>query len=1518
MINTEQSLKDAWLNIGDIDENLLFNPLDYIYRLSDNDRIKIVDRLAWLMSRPEYFSFTCKYIFGVDISPLQALLLSDMWDRKFPMLIGSRGLSKALEPDCPVLTPLGWTPIKELRIGDTVYGSDGKETRVTSITERQTDLKFYKIALRDGRTINACEDHMWKVREGGRGEWREMRTADLLGYQSREYNLPVNDAIEFNRADLPVDPYMAGKLCKDLFKSGIPTDYLFSSVEQRTEFLNGVYQSCVMDGVFSTSNEELASGLRDIVRSLGKSCAMEFCGGFYKLYMNLSYFANVVQIAKIERISDRDGYCIQVDNSDHTYITKDFIVTHNSFTLSLYSMLRAFLLPQRKIVVVGSAFRQSKILFEYCENIWKNAPVLRDLCDNNSGPAKEVDRCIMRINDGTVVFLPMGDGGKIRGQRAHDIVADELACLRANTLVQTNHGLLEIKDYLNGEAYSLLNKDNEFEYPEQIFRTPKTDVYRITTRHGYKFECSAAHQVMTQAGWKIAKDLVPGEDRLLMDFNDYFPERYISGRGVTLDETHGWIIGLLISEGCVTNRNSFDIKNTDKRLIDAIKDRSGDVFDWKEYYKEAYVDNRGWNCKESWSLKCNKTELRDAYYDFGLEYKVAKDKTVPKGVLLSPKGVVVNFLAGMYEGDGSAFFCNNRGKQEFQVVLYSSSEKLLETTRTLLLKFGVLCSIDARDVGTENLNYKLVARGDMAIKLFEVLKGKVVKWSDIDPGPVKFSRKPQIRKSENGKKFNLSTTHGNKNVHLGAFDTEEECLNRFNQYWANNREMLIVTSVEKLDEQEVLYDFYMPKTNSFIGNGFIQHNSIPRDIFENVVAGFAAVASSPIEKMKERAKINKAKELGIDSFEENSTLKHHKSNQIVLSGTAYYEFNHFADYWKRYSQIVRSRGDRHKLEELFGGEVPADFNWKDYGVYRIPVELLPPGYMDEGQIARSKATVHSGIFSMEFGSCNHPDSMIITSKGVKPIVDIKTGDLVLTHKGRYRRVEKRTFREYSGEMILLREGGQRAGLTPEHPVWAKGEIFIPARVAGEGRLPALVVDTDNDSGDCHGISNFFQKGFEIGREVAQTGGLPGHSDYLTCDNPEFLDGLYQGLFLESNSINVCFSSLAIDLKMAFNSIDKHCSLYGDDLCTLTREDKKNTSRDVEDYCGLVYNLEVEEDHSYCTTVGVVHNCFSNDSKGFFKRSLIESCVCSESNPIVLPSGEVFFSAMTKGNLSKKYVIGVDPASEADNFSIVVLEINDDHRRVVYCWTTTRERYRESFKASMTREDNYYGYCARKIRNLMKVFPTVEIALDPGGGGIAILEALHDREKIESGESAIWPVINPEKESETDGESGLHIIRVCSFISAAWNSEANHGLRKDMEDKVLLFPFFDSATLGFSLEEDKKMNRLDDTLEDCVLEIEELKNEMSLIVLTSSPSGRERWDTPDSKSGRKNKLRKDRYSALLMANDSARRLIIEKAGIVYDADYYKTVGFAERFKPEDIGKNYYSGPSWFTESVGDNY
>ena len=83
-------LNDAWLNIS-VNKDHLIRPLNML----DSDQPEeFYKQFTWLMTQPDYFSFLCKHIFKVDILPFQGLILKELWNRKFPMLIGSRGMGK--------------------------------------------------------------------------------------------------------------------------------------------------------------------------------------------------------------------------------------------------------------------------------------------------------------------------------------------------------------------------------------------------------------------------------------------------------------------------------------------------------------------------------------------------------------------------------------------------------------------------------------------------------------------------------------------------------------------------------------------------------------------------------------------------------------------------------------------------------------------------------------------------------------------------------------------------------------------------------------------------------------------------------------------------------------------------------------------------------------------------------------------------------------------------------------------------------------------------------------------------------------------------------------------------------------------------------------------------------------------------------------------------------------------------------------------------------------------------------
>ena len=88
-------------------------------------------------------------------------------------------------------------------------------------------------------------------------------------------------------------------------------------------------------------------------------------------------------------------------------------------------------------------------------------------------------------------------------------------------------------------------------------------------------------------------------------------------------------------------------------------------------------------------------------------------------------------------------------------------------------------------------------------------------------------------------------------------------------------------------------------------------------------------------------------------------------------------------------------------------------------------------------------------------------------------------------------------------------------------------------------------------------------------------------------------------------------------------------------------------------------------------------------------------------------------------------------------------------------------------------------------------------------------------------------------------------------------------------------------------------------------------------MTQTPSGRDKWDTPEViiGAGKKSKMRKDRYSALLMANMAGR--ILQRAPTPQEYNFYG--GFATQGDLKLKGNDDpYSGPNWFTDNIKDIY
>jgi phosphate starvation-inducible protein PhoH len=221
-------------------------------------------------------------------------------------------------------------------------------------------------------------------------------SSDLISYniifknKSDSYNRFNENIIPFTKLISEYD--LLGLKSDEKF---IPNDFKFNSIENRILLLQGLMDS---DGTienksrslsFSTSSRKLIEDFKFLVESLGgvvnklkiKKCGYKKNDKFieckdsysysfripnniipFKLERKLIKFKEKIKyfpiryIKNIEYVGKKEAQCIMVDDESHTYLTNNFIVTHNTFVAIAYalSLLRKTSNRFKKIYLVKS------------------------------------------------------------------------------------------------------------------------------------------------------------------------------------------------------------------------------------------------------------------------------------------------------------------------------------------------------------------------------------------------------------------------------------------------------------------------------------------------------------------------------------------------------------------------------------------------------------------------------------------------------------------------------------------------------------------------------------------------------------------------------------------------------------------------------------------------------------------------------------------------------------------------------------------------------------------------------------------------------------------------------------------------------------------------------------------------------------------------------------------------------------------------------------------------------------
>ena len=133
------------------------------------------------------------------------------------------GEGKSCSLDTPIPTPEGWKTAGDIKVGDVMFGRDGNPTKVLGVYP-QGKKQIYEVHLSDGRMVEVADEHLWSVYCSGRKNIQVVNTADMYNRGLKDgrtyrFRLPMNSAVKYPEALLPIDPYVLGAFlgngCKD-------------------------------------------------------------------------------------------------------------------------------------------------------------------------------------------------------------------------------------------------------------------------------------------------------------------------------------------------------------------------------------------------------------------------------------------------------------------------------------------------------------------------------------------------------------------------------------------------------------------------------------------------------------------------------------------------------------------------------------------------------------------------------------------------------------------------------------------------------------------------------------------------------------------------------------------------------------------------------------------------------------------------------------------------------------------------------------------------------------------------------------------------------------------------------------------------------------------------------------------------------------------------------------------------------------------------------------------------------
>ncbi len=461
---------------------------------------------------------------------------------------------------------------------------------------------------------------------------------------------------------------------------------------------------------------------------------------------------------------------------------------------------------------------------------------------------------------------PLVDGQGNFGSVDGDSAAAMRYCVTGDTLLLTEYGMMEIQDVSEEVEtdidLNIVNYQNTVMKASKFFNSGKHPTIHLATVQGYELEGSFNHPVLTwvidegipHIKWKALEDITDNDYVVLnrktnlfntkdVELQSYYPEvvknQRIFDLPKVMNKDLGFLLGALVSEGSFHN-NQILFNNSDNEFYELVKQSILNQFENIHLYERELKKS---HCVE---LSIYYKQIVDFLINIGLTNVKSGKKEIPHTILKAKKEIVVSFLRGLFEGDGSVCFKTDKrhGGNSIELTYNSKSKKLIDQLKTLLLNFGIVTTqpyvdersncykliiSDASNIKKfrDEINFTCSKKSCILEKIDEINNTRMSK-NDYIPFLSEYLRK----KYDNDviKRFNFDRYNKLKE----KYDTLVSIVDTFDkkllddllkyEYFFNQ-----VKEIQPTNQEKNVYSLRVDSNcHSFIANGFTNHNTESR------------------------------------------------------------------------------------------------------------------------------------------------------------------------------------------------------------------------------------------------------------------------------------------------------------------------------------------------------------------------------------------------------------------------------------------------------------------------------------------------------------------------------------------------------------------------------------------------------------------------------------------------------------------------------------------------------------------